>query len=242
MKNRLMLVLLFLFVLVFRARALCFTPEIRVDDEFFVSDLVVTATLIHDQKLGMNKDGNYTGHDFTWRVIHVYRGGIKPGEPFVTNSENGSGRFPFDAEERHVSAGPYLLFAFKDKAAYAIDSCGNSKPVSQAQRVLREIAQVGRSPDGMIYGGLSPGPSGLDPTLVTVTVIGENGRHQARLGENGNFKLYVPSGTYRVVATARGYDLKRDELSYKDPEHLTVPRGGSAGVAFVATHAPKPMP
>ncbi len=239
MKNRLMLVLLFLLVLAPEAGAFCLTPKIRIDDEFFVSDLVVTATLIHDQKLDMDKDGFYTGHDFSWRVIHVYRGKIRPDQTFVTHSGNDSGRFPLDAEESHVNPGPYLLFAFKDKSVFAVDNCGNSKPVSQAERTLREIGQVGKSPDGIIYGRLLPGPIGLDPTLVTVSAIGGNGHHQTRVEGHGDFKLRVPPGIYRVVATARGYEFKSDKLSYKNPEHLTVPRGGSAGVAFVASHGPK---
>lgn len=242
MKNRLVLVVLFLLVLAPRARASCLNPEIRVDDEFFVSDLVVTATLIHDQKLGVEKDGSYAGHDFSWRVSHVYRGGMKPGETFVTHSDNDSGRFPDDAEDKHISRGPYLLFAFKHKAVFAVDNCGNSKPVSRAHQALREIAQVGKSPDGLIYGGLSPGPSGMDPSLIMMTAVSASSKYQARLGVNGDFKLKVPPGTYRVVATARGHELKPDELSYKDPAHLTVPRGGSAGVAFVVADNSKTMP
>lgn len=242
MWNRLVLVLLLLLVLVSRARAVCLSPAIRVDDEYFVSDLVVTASLIHDQKLGVEKDGSYAGHDFSWRVSHVYRGGMKPGETFVTHSDNDSGRFPDDAEDKHISRGPYLLFAFKHKAVFAVDNCGNSKPVSRAQQALREIAQVGKSPDGLMYGGLSPGPWGIDPSLVTITAISESGQYKTRLGVFGSFKLRVPPGTYRVVATARGHELKPDELSYKNPEHLTVPRGGSAGVAFVVADSSKTMP
>lgn len=42
------------------ARAVCFEPKIRVDDEFFVSDLVFTGTLVEDQKIGLARGGTTT--------------------------------------------------------------------------------------------------------------------------------------------------------------------------------------
>jgi hypothetical protein len=87
--------------------AFCYEPKIRVDDEFFVSDLVFTGTIIADQKIGLTPDGFYDEDAFTWRVQQVFRGAIHTGDMVRTYSGNDSGRFPYD-----VKVGQhFLIFA-----------------------------------------------------------------------------------------------------------------------------------
>lgn len=91
--------------------AFCHAPEIRVDDEFFVSDLVFTGTIVADQKADLTADGDYDGHIFTWRVGGVFHGAIRAGDLGHTYSGNDSGRFPLEAEEGHQVGRRFLLFA-----------------------------------------------------------------------------------------------------------------------------------
>lgn len=213
------------------ARAFCYDPKLRVDDEFFVSKYVITATLINDKKLGLDRDGDYTGHNFTWRVLRVYRGSIQPNATFITYSGNDSGRFPLEAEEGHLVSRKYLLFVGKNRDGLYVDNCGNSDSLLNARQTLNELARVGKGSDGLIYGSILwriP----RNATAVAINVDGKGRHYETTLRPDDTFAVSVPPGMYRVTARASGLNINPYDLSHKDPKSLTVPKGGSAGVAF----------
>src|SRR5664280_1006807 len=146
-----------------RLHALCFEPKIRVDDEFFVSDLVFTGSIVADQKTGLTPEGDYDGHIFTWRVDRVFRGAIHVGDLVHTHSGDDSGRFPLEAEEGHQVGRHFLIFASPEpthKEGFGIDNCGNSVPLSEAASTIAQIRKLPNRHGGLLYGEMIDGDVG----------------------------------------------------------------------------------
>jgi len=206
--------------------AFCYEPKIRVDDEFFVSDLVFTGTLVADQKLGLTTESYYDEDAYTWRVQRVFRGSIHAGDMVSTYSGNDSGRFPFDVKVGQS----FLIFAFPDsthKSGFAADNCGNSIPLSKAASTIAEIRQLPTRHGGLLYGKMIDGDLG-----VRINAIGTGITYTAITGTGGKFSLRVPPGTYSVSATKSGHIYADYDLAYKHSKAVKVPDGGSAGLAF----------
>ena len=207
-------------------RAFCFEPKIRVDDEFFVSNLVFTGTLVADQKLGLTPEGYYDEDAFTWRVQRVFRGAIHAGDMVRTYSGNDSGRFPFDVEVGQR----FLIFAFSyptHKGGFAADSCGNSVPLSVAASTITEIRKLPTRHGGLLYGQMIDSDDG-----VRIVATGPGGKYSTVSGSDGKFSIPVPPGIYAVTATKPGHTYVDFDLAYKHSKAVTVPDGGSAGLAF----------
>jgi len=208
-----------------RLWAFCLEPKIRVDDEYFVSDLVFTGTIVADEKIGLTPDGFFDGQDFTWRVDRVFRGPVHPGELVHTYSGNDSGRFPFETKV----GGRFLILAspYSDqKGEFAVDSCGNSAPLSRAASTIAEIRQLPRHHGGLIYGKMIDGDEG-----VRITAVADRS-YSTVSGPNGEFSMSVRPGTYAVTVTKAGHTYADFDLAYKNSSAVKVPEGGSAGVAF----------
>jgi hypothetical protein len=209
-----------------RLHAFCYEPKIRVDDEFFVSDLVFTGNLVEDQKIGLTPEGYYEEDAYTWRVQRVIRGAIHSGEMVRTYSSNDSGRFPYD-----VKVGQhFLIFAFPDpthKGGFAADNCGNSAPLSEATRTIAEIRQLPNRHGGLLYGKMIDGDVG-----VRITATGTGRTYSTTTRHDGKFSLPIPPGTYSVTATKPNHIYVDYAPAYKDSKAVKVPDGGSAGVAF----------
>jgi hypothetical protein len=229
MQNRILSCALLLALVILatpRLHAVCFEPKIRVDDEFFVSDLVFIGTLVTDHKIGLTPEGYYDEDAFTWRVQRVFRGAIHSGDMLRTYSGNDSGRFIYD-----VKAGQhFLIFAISDpthKGGFVADSCGNSLPLSQATRTISELSELPNRHGGLLYGKMIDGDVG-----VRITATGLGRKYSTVTGHNGKFSLPIPPGTYSVTATKTGHIYADFDLAYKHSNAVTVPDGGSAGLAF----------
>jgi hypothetical protein len=210
--------------------AFCLEPKIRVDDEYFVSDLVFTGTIIADRKVGVTPDGFYDGHDFTWRVSSVFRGPIRPGNLVHTYSGDDSGRFPFEAEEGHNVGLRFLIFASADinqKGGFAVDGCGNSVHLSKAASTIAEIRQLPNCHGGLLYGEMYDGDEG-----TRIVAMGPKGKYSTVSGPHGKFSMPVPPGKYAVTASKTGHIYSDMDMAYKSAKDVTVPDGGSAGLAF----------
>jgi hypothetical protein len=209
-----------------RLHAFCYEPKIRVDDEFFVSDLVFTGTLVADQKLGLTPEGDYDEDAFSWRVQLVFRGAIHSGDMVRTYSGNDSGRFPFE-----VKVGQYfLIFAFPyptHKGGYAADNCGNSVPLSAAVSTITEIRKLPTRHGGLLYGQMIDSDEG-----VRIVATGAGGKYSTATGSDGKFSIPVPPGIYAVTATKPDHTYADYFPAYKNSKAVTVPVGGSAGLAF----------
>jgi hypothetical protein len=220
-----------MFLVTSQIHAVCSEPKIRVDDEFFVSELVFSGTIVADRKVGLASDGAYDGHDFSWRINEVYRGAVRAGELVHTYSSDDSARFPWDAEDGHQVGRRFLIFTFPDsehKGQLAVDDCGNSALLSKAARTIAEIRTLPNGHGGLLYGEMFDGDIG-----VRIIATAANGKtYSALSNRNGKFTIRLPSGTYSVTAAAPGRIYEDFELAYKTSHRVTVPNGGSAGLAF----------
>lgn len=213
------------------AEAYCNVPPIRLDDEFFVSDIVFTGSIIADKKMGLTSDGFFEARSFTWRVDKVLRGSIVPGQRVRTITGNDSARFPLDAgRSGSLVGGKFLIFALKDRqhtGVFAVDQCGSSMPLQEAASKIRQIEELPHRHGGLIYGSMVDGDRG-----VQITAIGRGGTFSTITKEDGTFSITLPPGRYSVVAEEAGHVFVDTDIAYKDSHNLVVPDGGSAGVSF----------
>ncbi len=213
------------------ADAYCNVPPIRLDDEFFVSDIVFTGSIVADRKIGLTPEGFFEARSFTWRVDRVLRGSIVPGRRVTTFTGNDSGRFPLDAgQSGSLVGGKFLIFAFRDRqhsGFFAVDSCGNSRPLSEAASKIHEIEDLPHHHGGLIYGSMMDGERG-----VQITAGGGSGKFSTMTKEDGSFSMKLPPGRYSVVAQEPGHVFVNTDIAYKDSNNVFVPDGGSAGLSF----------
>lgn len=213
------------------AEAYCNVPPIRVDDEFFVSDIVFTGSIVGDKKIGLTPEGFFEARSFTWRVDRVFWGSIVPGQRVETLSGNDSGRFPLDAgRSRSLVGGKFLIFAFTDRqhsGLFAVDSCGNSRPLREAASKIHEIEELPHHHGGLIYGSMMDGDRGVQ---ITAKSSGRN--FSTTTKEDGSFLIKLPPGHYSVVADEVGHVFVDTDIAYKRSNNVFVPNGGSAGLSF----------
>jgi hypothetical protein len=213
------------------AGAFCNVPPIRLDDEFFVSDLVFEGSIVADRKIGLTPDGFFDARSFTWRVDRVFRGSIVPGQRVVTLTGNDSGRFPLDAgSSSSLVGGKFLIFALTNRqhvGLFAVDQCGNSRPLREAASKIREIEDLRNHHGGLIYGSMMDGERN-----VQITAKGRAGKFSAMTTNDGSFSIKVPPGRYSVVAQESGHVFVDTDIAYKDSRSVFVPEGGGAGLSF----------
>jgi hypothetical protein len=215
------------------AEAFCNVPPIRLDDEFFVSDIVFIGSIVSDKKIGLTPEGFFEARSFTWRVDRVLRGSIVPGQRVRTFTGNDSGRFPLDAGQLiSLGGGKFLIFAFRDRqhtGFFTVDSCGNSRPLHEAASKIHEIEDLPHHHGGLIYGSMMDGER-----RVQITAGGSSGKFSTMTKEDGSFSIKLPPGRYIVVAQEPGHVFVNTDIAYKDSTNVIVPDGGSAGLSFRA--------
>ncbi len=213
---------------------LCNVPRPRlVCAEYSNSKMVVVATLIHKEMVREKDDPEgIAAHIYTMKTQRVLKG--NPAPTFKIYEENTSGRAGFGWNKGTT----YLLFLFSDKAqkAWGLDGCGNSGPLQQSKKALRQIDEMKTKIGGTIYGVISA--TGLSETLggISVQAIGQGQRFRAKSNEVGEFQLSVPAGNYSLRATQKGHSFEPDDFTYESPVGLKIENGGCAQVQLVRTN------
>jgi hypothetical protein len=207
--------------------AFCLGPQLRVSDEYYVSPLVLTGTVI-GQKLEVAPD-DPDGSTGTFYKVHVdktWRG--TPQQTITLYSENSTARFPM---QQHKA---YVLFVTRSpEGKWVVDNCGNSNQLPSADKTLAALRHLPLK-QSFVYGevyvyGQSSSAS-CPPMEVTITNAQQT--HKTVVKLDCTFSLPVPPGSYRAEVTRKGVPIAVNDLSYKDPYCFEVPQGGSAGIAF----------
>jgi hypothetical protein len=227
--------------------AACLAPTLRVNDEFFISDLVFTGTITRQAKTGVDASGDWDGHDLTWQVSRVYRGDIKGGDAVQTHTENDSGRFPTDIEDsafsttdRNGIGKSFLIFAHRVDTVYEVDNCGNSRNLLHASSQIKQLRAIPRNSQGEVYGFVFGKDGAKLPWTPLVTAVCGDKKIVAAAPASKkeiNFRMTVPSGRCSIVMHDEHYTFEPYDLSYKKPDDFFVPKGGSAGIALWAIPA-----
>lgn len=217
------------------AMPFCSVPQPRlVCAEYFRSQLVVEATLVHIEEL--HPKGAMDGRVYSLRVNRTLRG--ETVETVQVYEENSSGRASFD----WVPGRRYLLFLFyveRDKA-WELDGCGNSGLVRKASRALSEIAAIKAARDGGVIQGVVSNStlSSLIPE-VQVEADGASGHFKATTNKKGEFRMKVPTGQYTLrVVDEEDVTYATAEFSYEDPQKIQIECGGCAQAQFTQVARP----
>ena len=183
------------------------------------------AKLIGSKHIG-TKD-QIDGELYTMRTEKALRGQID--ETFQVWQENSSGRATFDWK----AGESYLLFLYtKYDRGWALDGCGNSGPLANAQLPLREIAHLSQRRGGTIQVSLGGDwiAGGALPN-VEVDAQGLPGSFFASTNEKGVAEIHVPAGQYSV--TVPNAKLVPFDLSYDDPRTVVIENGSCVQIQYV---------
>jgi hypothetical protein len=211
---------------------LCEMPHPRlVCAEYFKSQAVVQAKLV-SVKYVPERNGA-SSHLYRMQTLKVQRGEI--GQSFDIYEENSSGRATFDWKPGR----PYLLFLhFYSKAdgGWVIDGCGNSGPLSKAQVALKKIDEISQAKDGIIQVVIGGNWTSYSAPLRGARVRARDSEHSywATTNSSGVANVHVPSGEYKVSIPGER-NLTLFDLSYEDPQKVTIEAGGCAQIQFVAS-------
>ena len=178
----------------FSSYAACPLPRPKVCGEFFKAKVVFIGTVTSKQKVDSPGEGLIESWAYQLNVTRVLKGPVA--DPLIVYSEIGSAELPLQIGDS------YLLFADEYKGNLLISSCGNSRPMSEAQDRLRQIEAIGTASNGTIEGRVVsylPAPRGGWKGLGAVRVVAtaENGVYSAVTDRDGWFHITVPTGTYR---------------------------------------------
>lgn len=211
------------------AGAKCPDPSPRLlCAEYFQSDVVVTATLLKTRLVSTEDDDTIF---YTMRTKEVLRGKI--GSIFKVIDCRCSGAAGVPAEKGHQ----YLLFLSykKDSRAWALDGCGSSDDLENAEETLKRIHELRAEGDGgTIHGSVWDNQNAtVMASGVTVVAKGKPGIFKALTDKEGNFEIHVPAGVYSVTVTGEGKQFEPDVWSYEDPKRFRVSDGGCAQLQFL---------
>lgn len=239
MKTRLQLLLIGLLGASHIAYAACSQPQPRsVCAEYSASKIVVKATLLKAKDVTEGGDPQaVVGRFYTFRADRVFRGA--PNQIFRIYEGNDSGRAAFD----WVIGRKYVLFLFDSYAresrgekALVLDGCGNSGPLARANSILREIDRMNQGQQTALISGMVSVYNLSGPVLgVSVSARGGGKVYSASTNQKGWFKIEVSPGDYVVEPRSRHSLFEVSDLSYEDPQHLTLQAGGCAQVQFIET-------
>jgi hypothetical protein len=207
------------------ACAFCFAPQLRVSDEYFISDLVLTGTVTASRNIVDPADPEgWTGTFYTVQVEKVYRGNaLKPLEIY---SENSSARFPMEAHKH------YILFLTKNpNKDWVVDNCGNSSEVSSSSAIIRQLKQLPLR-ESYIYGNVYSYDPSMKCGPMQLTIHSADVTRTTTVKDDCSFQMEVPPGNYRASLVWKGSEVPANDINYKDVYCFTVPKGGSAGLAF----------
>jgi hypothetical protein len=210
--------------------AYCLAPQPRlVCAEYFQSTLVVTATLIKTTTIPQNDPDVPVAWTYTLRVNRTFRG--EAPATVQVYEENSSSRAGFT----WVNGQEYLLFLNYDRDDHTIwelDGCGNSGPITRRRAALSAVRAIQKTRDSMIQGVVGGRGQPLFSGLH-VEAMGASGRFTAITDKNGEFRMRVPPGRYRVnvVEAGRYFDDLPLGLTYSDIDD-PLEAGGCAQVQF----------
>jgi hypothetical protein len=208
-----------------RAYGFCFTPELKVSDEFYVSNLVLSGTVVGSRDIIDPIDPGYTTGTFYWVRVDKYIRGKGPTVVRVY-SENTTARFPMDMSQH------YVLFLTKDtENHWIVNNCGNSAGLSRDAPTMKSLQHLPLRQSfihGDVYNyGVKEPCSDMHLTLL----MGEF-KTTSSVGRDCSFRVTVPPGRYEASLMLNGEKIAPDSLNYKDTYCFVVPVGGSTGIAF----------
>jgi hypothetical protein len=218
--------LLVFFALANETNACSCLPELTIPDELASSENVVTTSLQGFEEIEGRVDGTniYRKYAVILTVEQVYKGKLRIGQTIRVLNGGGSDCIKrFDADQ----IGEKFLF-FMGAAGqpdglserfYFVSECSRSKAVRNARDELNyldnraELAGKTR-----ISGTVRANGEGADlPSVagLTVTIAGQNARHEILTDSNGFFELWdVPPGTYKLtLQTPQGWKLWRSYVT-----------------------------
>lgn len=118
--------------------------------------------------------------------------------------------------------------------SWALDGCGNSGPLSRAQKTLSEIAAIKAARDGVIHGVVSYEQDISAPIAgVKVEALGNASHFETITNKAGKFQLKVPAGQYTVRATKSRLSFNMSDISYENTGPIRIENGGCAQVQLV---------
>lgn len=214
------------------AAATCGLPQPRlVCQEYFASPVVVVAKLVRIRRMEPTP-GQLTGTYYYMEAVQRRKGRIL--NRFQVYEENSSGRAQFEWKRGE----DYLLFLTRSGQSrdWEFDGCGNSAPMSKAQKVLDEIGRMKTAQERQMIAGSIASDETL-PARLMVKVEGE-GKTRTVAVENREFRLRVEPGTYVVTASYPGWQFRKDDFSYDDPQKIAIEPGRCAQVQFQAEKSP----
>lgn len=222
---------------------MCGEPRPRlVCAEYFQSDAAVTARLVaikHVFPKGQKDD--YFLYDL--ETTKVFRGEIE--SKFRIYEENNSGRAGFYWRKTKT----YLLFLSRNNedvqegdrlSTWWLEGCGNSTPIEKAQPAVRRIERIKASKHqgGVAYGVVSLGRYGETVSGIDVIAEGNGSRFRGVTNSEGKFRIFLPSGEYKLTARKGNTRFAGDVFSYEKPDHFSIADGGCAQFQFVAAELP----
>lgn len=219
-------------------QAVCRVPQPRsVCAEYSHSTLVAEATLtkIDSRDSYDNDPAAARIHIYTLRIDRMFRG--KPQSTIRIYEENSSGRASFAWK----IGTEYLLFLFDpndqpDPGLFELDGCGNSGPVAGAESVVSQIQQAQNRRAALITGRVT-GARGyplVDPfPNVEVVARSATGTYKGETDRKGEFLIAVPAGNYVVKPVRSGLSFDPYDLSYENPDDLSMKPASCAQVQFV---------
>jgi len=207
------------------ALAFCFAPKLRVSDEYFISDLIVTGTMTASRNIVDPADPEgWTGTFYTVQVDTVYRGNAP--KSLEVYSENSTARFPM--EEHKL----YVLFINKDPDKnWTVDNCGNSGEVGLSAATMMQLKQLPLR-HSYVYGEVYSYDPSLKCGPMRLTIDSKGITETTAVKDDCSFQVEAPPGDYRASLVWRGSEVPANDINYKDVYCFTVPKGGSAGLAF----------
>ena len=212
----------------------CGLPQPRlVCQEYFAESVVVVAKLARMRHVDAGP-GQTEGNFYYFEVVRRLKGKIL--NRFQVFEEPTSGRAQFEWKR----GDEYLLFVSysKEDRGWELDGCGNSSPMSKADKVLKEIARIRSGKTREFIVGDFSSTETLPP--LTVKIEGE-GKTYTVLTDNKNaFSIRVPPGSYVVTVSHPGWQFEKDRVSYDDPAKITIEAGRCAQVQFQGQKAQAP--
>lgn len=228
MKSKLCIPLLFICTCL-PAWCFCWVPQPRlVCAEYFQSKAVVVARLIRTT----NGPGEFPDY-FVYKLVVVKRLRGQVPQTFKIYEGNDSGRAPFDWNVNQR----YLLFLEQpapwSRNMWTIDGCGNSAPLTQAKRALKEIHDISKAGDkGTIVGMVSTDSWTTGVPDTDIRILGGRESLEVHTNSSGRFTETVPAGTYVVTAAKNGVNILPLLFSYENPQHVVIHPGGCAEIQF----------
>lgn len=199
------------------AAACCPRTKIFVSSEFFKSRYVVIGT-VASETTELDSEGSMVAWDYQVKVLETYRGTRH--RRLRIRAENDSGRFLMEKGQR------YLIFARRFEGHLAVDNCGNSQLLSDADGAIDAIKQIFRSgPYGEIEVRVVDGQDGV--AGVRFVARSATAAFSGATGDDGVVRLRVPPGKYALTAKSSKFLVVPYDLNEDDPDHFFVHTGGT---------------